>query len=191
MKRAFPASSKRHDVQPVEFYPQRACCSMLQHIAPPGDDGEPTVVLLTPGVYNSAYFEHTYLARQMGIEIVEGRDLRGARLARLHAHDAGAAAGGCRSTGGSTTTSSTRTVFRPDSLLGVPGLVNAYRAGNVSLANSHRHRRRRRQGDVLLRAAHDPLLPRPGPDPAERADLPRQRGRRTANTSSSTSPSWS
>jgi uncharacterized circularly permuted ATP-grasp superfamily protein len=95
---------------------------------------EPTVVLLTPGVYNSAYFEHSFLARQMGIEIVEGSDLvvendrvymrRSNGLAPVHVIyrrldddflDP--------------------TVFRPDSLLGVPGLVGAYRKGNVALCN--------------------------------------------------------
>jgi uncharacterized circularly permuted ATP-grasp superfamily protein len=96
---------------------------------------EPTVVLLTPGAYNSAYFEHTYLARQMGIEIVEGRDL----LVRdQHVF--------MRTTKGLQPVHVIYrridddfldpTVFRRDSALGVPGLVNAYRAGNVSLANS-------------------------------------------------------
>ena len=107
---------------------------MLQHIAPAGVVN-PTIALLTPGAYNSAYFEHTYLARQMGIEIVEGRDLV-VREQRVFMR----------------TTRGLRpvhviyrridddfldpTVFRPDSMLGVPGIVRAYRAGNVSLANS-------------------------------------------------------
>ena len=96
---------------------------------------DPTVVLLTPGVYNSAYFEHTYLARQMGIEIVEGRDLL-VRDSRVF----------MRTTKGLQPVHVIYrridddfldpTVFRRDSMLGVPGLVNAYRAGNVSLANS-------------------------------------------------------
>jgi uncharacterized circularly permuted ATP-grasp superfamily protein len=92
-------------------------------------------VLLTPGAYNSAYFEHTYLARQMGIEIVEGRDLL-VRDARVF----------MRTTKGLQPVHVIYrridddfidpTVFRRDSMLGVPGLVNAYRSGNVSLANS-------------------------------------------------------
>ena len=96
---------------------------------------DPTVVLLTPGAYNSAYFEHTYLARQMGIEIVEGRDLF-VRDARVF----------MRTTKGLQPVHVIYrridddfidpTVFRRDSMLGVPGLVHAYRAGNVSLANS-------------------------------------------------------
>jgi len=93
------------------------------------------VVLLTPGAYNSAYFEHTYLARQMGVEIVEGRDLF-VRDSRVF----------MRTTKGLQPVHVIYrridddfldpTVFRKDSMLGVPGLVHAYRAGNVSLANS-------------------------------------------------------
>ena len=73
MKRTFRGLFEHTGVRPVEHYPQELLKSM-QHIAPAGV-ADPTVVLLTPGAYNSAYFEHTYLARQMGIEIVEGRDL--------------------------------------------------------------------------------------------------------------------
>jgi uncharacterized circularly permuted ATP-grasp superfamily protein len=117
----------------VEHYPQELLKSM-QHIAPAGV-ADPTVVLLTPGAYNSAYFEHTYLARQMGIEIVEGRDLL-VRDDRVF----------MRTTRGLKPVHVIYrridddfidpTVFRKDSMLGVPGLVRAYRAGNVSLANS-------------------------------------------------------
>jgi uncharacterized circularly permuted ATP-grasp superfamily protein len=120
-------------VRPVEDYP-RELLRMLQHIAPAGVS-DPMVVLLTPGAYNSAYFEHTYLARQMGIEIVEGRDLL-VRDARVF----------MRTTKGLHPVHVIYrrldddfldpTVFRRDSMLGVPGLVNAYRAGHVSLANS-------------------------------------------------------
>ena len=120
-------------VQPVEHYPQELL-KMLQHIAPAGV-ADPTVVLLTPGAYNSAYFEHTYLARQMGIEIVEGRDLF-VRDSRVF----------MRTTKGLQPVHVIYrridddfldpTVFRQDSMLGVPGIVHAYRAGNVSLANS-------------------------------------------------------
>lgn len=133
MKRTFPQMFETIGVRPVEDYPQELL-RMLQHIAPVGVD-EPTVVLLTPGAYNSAYFEHTYLARQMGIEIVEGRDLV-VRNARVF----------MRTTKGLQPVHVIYrrldddfldpTVFRRDSMLGVPGLVNAYRSGNVSLANS-------------------------------------------------------
>ena len=69
-------------------------------------------------------------------------------------------------------------LFRQDSMLGAPGLLNAYRAGNVTLANAPGHRRRRRQGGLQVRARDDPLLPRRGADARQRADLPRRaRGR--------------
>lgn len=133
MKRTFPALFEQVGVQPVDHYPQELL-KTLQYIAPAGV-ADPTVVLLTPGAYNSAYFEHTYLARQMGIEIVEGRDLL-VRDSRVF----------MRTTKGLQPVHVIYrridddfidpTVFRRDSLLGVPGLVNAYRSGNVSLANS-------------------------------------------------------
>jgi len=133
MKRTFPGMFEDIGVRPVEDYPQELL-RMLNHIAPAGV-ANPTVVLLTPGAYNSAYFEHTYLARQMGIEIVEGRDLV-VRDARVF----------MRTTKGLQPVHVIYrridddfidpTVFRRDSMLGVPGLVRAYRAGNVSLANS-------------------------------------------------------
>ena len=133
MKRTFPAMFESVGVRPVDQYPQELL-KMLQHIAPAGV-ADPTVVLLTPGAYNSAYFEHTYLAREMGIEIVEGRDLV-VRNARVY----------MRTTKGLQPVHVIYrrvdddfidpTVFRRDSMLGVPGLVHAYRSGNVSLANS-------------------------------------------------------
>ena len=133
MKRAFPGMFEGIGVRPVEHYAQELLKSM-KYIAPAGV-ADPTVVLLTPGVYNSAYFEHTYLARQMGIEIVEGRDLF-VKDSRVF----------MRTTKGPQPVHVIYrridddfidpTVFRKDSMLGVPGLINAYRAGNVSLANS-------------------------------------------------------
>jgi uncharacterized circularly permuted ATP-grasp superfamily protein len=133
MKRSFPGMFEQIGVRPVDHYPQELL-KMLQHIAPAGV-ADPTVALLTPGAYNSAYFEHTYLARQMGIEIVEGRDLV-VRDARVF----------MRTTKGLQPVHVIYrridddfldpTVFRRDSMLGVPGLVHAYRSGNVSLANS-------------------------------------------------------
>jgi uncharacterized circularly permuted ATP-grasp superfamily protein len=133
MKRSFPDMFERIGVRPVDQYPQELL-KMLQYIAPPGVPN-PTIALLTPGAYNSAYFEHTYLARQMGIEIVEGRDLV-VTDARVF----------MRTTKGLQPVHVIYrridddfldpTVFRRDSMLGVPGLVHAYRAGHVSLANS-------------------------------------------------------
>ncbi|MEY3275441.1 MAG: hypothetical protein RL153_706 [Verrucomicrobiota bacterium] len=133
MKRSFSQIMESAGVRPVDNYPQELL-KMLHHIAPSGI-ADPTVVLLTPGAYNSAYFEHTYLARQMGIQIVEGRDLV-VRDARVF----------MRTTKGLQPVHVIYrridddfldpTVFRRDSVLGVPGLISAYRAGNVSLANS-------------------------------------------------------
>jgi uncharacterized circularly permuted ATP-grasp superfamily protein len=133
LKRSFPQMFESIGVRPVEHYPQELL-KALQYLAPAGV-ADPTVVLLTPGAFNSAYFEHTYLARQMGIEIVEGRDLV-VRDARVF----------MRTTKGQQPVHVIYrridddfldpTVFRRDSMLGVPGVVHAYRAGNVSLANS-------------------------------------------------------
>ena len=72
-KRVFPELFGSYGVRPIDHYPQ-ALLSTLRALAP-ANSPDPTIVLLTPGVYNSAYFEHTFLARQMGIELVEGRDL--------------------------------------------------------------------------------------------------------------------
>jgi uncharacterized circularly permuted ATP-grasp superfamily protein len=133
MKRTFPLLFRSYAVRPIEHYTQ-ALLSTLKSIAPEGR-AEPSIVLLTPGVYNSAYFEHTYLARQMGIELVEGRD--------LVIHDNVVY---MRTTGGLKRVDVIyRRVdddfidplaFRSDSILGVAGLFNAYRAGNVTLANA-------------------------------------------------------
>jgi len=133
LKRVFPQLFETYDVRATDDYPA-ALLDVLKYIAPTGA-AEPSVVLLTPGVFNSAYFEHTFLAQRMGIELVEGRDLivdQNRVLMR--------------------TTRGLRRVdviyrridddfldpltFRPESSLGVPGLVNAYRAGSVALANS-------------------------------------------------------
>ena len=96
---------------------------------------KPTVVLLTPGMYNSAYFEHSFLAQQMGIQLVEGRDLAVQDKSVLHADDTRA------SQGRRDLSPYRRRLHGPASvsqghLLGVPGLLEAYRAGNVALANA-------------------------------------------------------
>jgi uncharacterized circularly permuted ATP-grasp superfamily protein len=133
MKRIFPELFRSYNVRPIEQYTQ-LLLGTLRSLAPEGRP-EPNIVLLTPGVFNSAYFEHAYLARQMGIELVEGRD--------LVTHD---------NIVYMRTTNGLRRVdviyrrvdddfidplaFRGDSILGVAGLFNAYRAGNVTLANA-------------------------------------------------------
>jgi uncharacterized circularly permuted ATP-grasp superfamily protein len=132
LKRVFPELFAGYRVRPVEGYCHDLLAN-LRALAPPGID-QPTVVLLTPGIYNSAYYEHLYLAKQLGIELVEGPDLIVDRD-RVHTR----------------TTAGLRPVHviyrrvddeftdplfgRPESLVGVPGLVNAYRAGGVVIAN--------------------------------------------------------
>lgn len=133
MKRAFPNLLQALPVRPVDRY-GAMLRDTLAYLAPPGVI-DPVIVVLTPGVYNSAYFEHAYLARQMGVPIVEGRDLimRNDRVFM-------------RTTRGLVQVHVIYRridddfldplVFRKDSLLGVPGLVQAYRQGHVALANS-------------------------------------------------------
>ena len=133
MKRVFPRLFSGYGVRPIEHYGQ-LLLETLRELAP-AECADPTIVLLTPGVYNSAYFEHAYLARLMGIELVEGRDLL--------VHDNIVY---MRTTGGLRRVDVIyRRVdddfidplaFRTDSILGVAGLFNSYRAGNVALANA-------------------------------------------------------
>jgi uncharacterized circularly permuted ATP-grasp superfamily protein len=133
MKRAFPNFFPRAGVRPVENYSEELL-NTLKYIAPTQKDN-PVCVLLTPGHYNSAYFEHCFLARQMGIEIVQGNDLV-VRDFKVY----------MRTTRGLQQVDVIYrrvdddfldpSVFRSDSALGVPGLVNALRAGNVNIANA-------------------------------------------------------
>ncbi len=137
MLRAFPDLLHEVGLRSVDDYGLRLVAAMRE-IAPvgaTGGRGDPRIVLLSPGVYNSAYFEHVFLAREMGVALVEGRDLvvDGDRvfmrtIGGLHPVDV-----------------IYRRInddfldpeaFRPDSLLGVPGLMRAYYAGNVALANA-------------------------------------------------------
>ena len=133
MMRLFPELFAHHPIAPVEQYPD-LLLENLKSVAPSGV-ADPTVVLLTPGMYNSAYFEHAFLAQQMGIELVEGQDLfvlddvlymrttRGPQrvdvLYRRLDDDF-----------------LDPLSFRPDSTLGVPGLLTVYRAGHVTIANA-------------------------------------------------------
>lgn len=133
LKRVWPQIFEDYDVRPIESYPQDLL-HVLRAIAPPAID-DPTVVLLTPGVFNSAYFEHAFLAKAMGIELVQGSDLF---------VDDGSVY--MRTTHGRQRVDVIyRRVdddfldplrFRSDSLLGVAGLAASYRLGQVSLANS-------------------------------------------------------
>jgi len=133
MKRIFPELFRKAGVRSIDHYSE-SLLATLRALSPQGRP-DPNIVLLTPGIYNSAYFEHAFLARQMGIELVEGRDLT------VHDNQVYMR-----------TTAGLRRVdviyrrvdddfidpltFRPESTLGVPGLFNAYRAGNVTLSNA-------------------------------------------------------
>ena len=133
MMRLFPELFARHKIAPVAHYPD-LLLDMLRSVAPVGVD-DPTVVVMTPGMYNSAYFEHAFLAQQMGVELVEGQDLF---VMDDHVY--------------MRTTRGPRRVdviyrridddfldplaFRADSSLGVPGLLSVYCAGRVTLANA-------------------------------------------------------
>jgi len=133
MMRLFPELFRRYSIAPVDHYPQM----LLKNLRAVAQEGvtDPTVVLLSPGAYNSAYFEHAFIAQQMGIELVEGQDLF-VRNDEVYMR----------------TTQGPQKVdviyrridddyldplaFKPDSMLGVPGLLSAYRNGGVTLANA-------------------------------------------------------
>ncbi|KZY35052.1 hypothetical protein A3731_18030 [Roseovarius sp. HI0049] len=134
MLRMFPELFSRNSVQPVQNYPSDLRRS-LAACAPPLTGPKPTVAVLTPGIFNSAYFEHAFLADQMGVELVEGHDLRvvDGRVAMR-------------------TTEGYKPIdvlyrrvdddfldplnFNPDSALGVPGIMDVYRAGGITIANA-------------------------------------------------------
>ncbi len=132
MTRIYPGMFEAQGVRPVQHYTS-ALLELLRSLSP--RDREPTVVLLTPGMYNSAYFEHAYLAQQMGIELVEGRDLF---VESGHVW--------MRTTAGRQQVDVIYRridddyldplTFNPDSALGVPGLIEVYRQGRVALANA-------------------------------------------------------
>jgi uncharacterized circularly permuted ATP-grasp superfamily protein len=134
MLRLFPELFARHRVAPVENYPDELLAT-LKSVAPVNSSADPTVVLLTPGVYNSAYYEHSFLADKLGVELVEGRDLF-VKDDLVY----------MRTTQGPKRVDVIYRridddfldplVFRPDSALGVPGLMSVYQAGNVTLSNA-------------------------------------------------------
>jgi len=133
MKRTFPQVFEASRVRPVDEYPSRLL-STLQSLFPGAVDS-PKVAVLTPGIYNSAYYEHSFLAQQMGVELVEGRDLVAVNNRVM-----------MRTTKGFEPVDVLYRridddfldpqVFRPDSLLGVPGLMEIYKKGRVALANA-------------------------------------------------------
>ncbi|PHV07229.1 hypothetical protein CSQ96_11845 [Janthinobacterium sp. BJB412] len=133
MMRLFPELFARNKIAPVDHYPD-LLLDNLRSVAPMGVD-DPTVVVMTPGMYNSAYFEHAFLAQQMGVELVEGKDLF---VSDNHVY--------MRTTHGPKRVDVIYRrldddfldplAFRADSSLGVPGLLSVYRAGRVTLANA-------------------------------------------------------
>jgi uncharacterized circularly permuted ATP-grasp superfamily protein len=133
MMRLFPELFARNKIAPVDHYPD-LLLDNLRSVAPMGVN-DPTVVVMTPGMYNSAYFEHAFLAQQMGVELVEGKD--------LFVNDNAVY---MRTTCGPKRVDVIYRrldddfldplAFRPDSSLGVPGLLSVYRAGRVTLANA-------------------------------------------------------
>jgi len=134
MMHLFPELFAAHRVAPVERYPE-LLLQTLQSVAPAGCDGEPAVAVLTPGIYNSAYFEHAFLADQMGVELVQGSDLvveDGALWMRTIRGRARVDVLYRRIDDGFIDPLN----FRPDSMLGVPGLFDLYRAGRVTLVNA-------------------------------------------------------
>ena len=187
MKRTFPQLFPSYGVRPIEHYPQLLLAT-LRSLAPEGRP-EPNIVLLTPGVFNSAYFEHTYLARQMGIDLVEGRD--------LVTHDNIVY---MRTTDGLKRVDviyrrvdddfSDPLIFRARLLAGLlralQRLSRRQRHGDQRL----RHRPGRRQGRLRLCAADDPLLPQRRSDSAQRRDLPAERRESSASTCWPISTSW-
>jgi uncharacterized circularly permuted ATP-grasp superfamily protein len=134
MKRVFPELFEEVSILPVDGYPTRLFDTLASLSPRPAD--YPTVVVLSPGIYNSAYFEHSYLAQQMGVELVTGRDLVVMEDDCVY----------LRTVGGLERVDVIYRrvddqfldpeVFRPDSLLGVPGLMRAWRAGRVAIANA-------------------------------------------------------
>jgi uncharacterized circularly permuted ATP-grasp superfamily protein len=134
MMRLFPDLFARHRVAPVENYPDELLAT-LRSVAPVTASAEPTIALLTPGIYNSAYYEHSFLADKLGIELVEGRDLL-VKDEEVFMR----------------TTEGLKRVdviyrrvdddyldpltFNATSVLGVPGIMDVYRAGRVTIANA-------------------------------------------------------
>jgi uncharacterized circularly permuted ATP-grasp superfamily protein len=134
MMRLFPELFESHSIEPVENYVDDLLATLIS-VAPASSPREPNVAIMTPGIYNSAYYEHSFLADKLGVDLVEGRDLfvKG-NIVYMR-----------------TTEGPKRVdvlyrrvdddfldplVFRPDSVLGVPGLMSAYLAGNITLANA-------------------------------------------------------
>jgi uncharacterized circularly permuted ATP-grasp superfamily protein len=188
MMRLFPELFSQNRIAPVEHYPNELL-AMLRSLAP-AHAGDPTVVVLTPGMHNSAYFEHAFLADEMGVELVEGQDLfvsdglafmrtpRGPRRVdvvyrRIDDDFLDPLA------------------FNPHSVLGVPGLLSVYARRARYARQRDRGRRRRRQVDVLLSCPSIiQILSRGEAGSAQRADLAWANPRRGAIRARASATSW-
>jgi uncharacterized alpha-E superfamily protein len=169
MMRLFPELFTNHKVAPVDNYPD-ALLATLRSVAPAGVSRDPVVAVLTPGRFNSAFYEHTFLADKLGVELVEASDLFVKDEVVF-----------MRTTEGPTRLDVIYRrldddfldplVFRPDSALGVPGLMGAYRAGNVTLANAVGTGVCDDKAGLQLHARDRALLYGRGGDSAQCADL--------------------
>ena len=189
LKRVWSQIFHGYDVRPVEGYAQDLL-DVLRAIAPGDAEDEPTVVLLTPGVYNSAYFEHAFLAKGMGVQMVEGSDLFvDDGLVFMRTTHGPAARPRHLSTGRRRVPGSARVSLRLDAR-------RAWTAGQLShgprdAGQRARRRRRRRQGDLRLRAEHHPATTWTRSRFCRRfKHLPAESSRTTCSTSWSTSASW-
>ena len=186
MMRTFPDAFQEYEVLPVNHYPAELS-RILRSLSPRGGD-DAQIALLTPGIYNSAYFEHSFLAQQMGIELVEGRDLivDGGIVYMKTIHGLKRVDVIYRRVDDEFLDSLT---FRPDSVLGVPGLMGAYRAGNVALANAVGNGVADDKAIYAYVPDLHPVLPRRRPDSEKRGHVslfekrrPRVRSRSPAGT---------
>ena len=188
MMRLFPELFSRHRIAPVENYPDELLAT-LKSVAPASAAREPTVVLLTPGVFNSAYYEHSFLADKLGVELVEGRDLF-VKDEIVYMR----------------TTQGPRRVdviyrridddfldpltFRPDSRARRAGLMSAYQAGNVTLANAVGTGIADDKAVYSYHAGDREVLSRRGADPEERADLALPRAGASRLCARPSAPNW-
>ena len=173
-----PRCSPARRIAPVDAYTDELN-KLLVSLAPDGV-AEPSIAVLTPGIFNSAYFEHSFLAQRMGATLVEGGDLVVTDDDRVY----------MRTIDGLEPVDVVYRriddlfldpeVFHPDSMLGVPGLMRAWKAGQGRHRQRAGRRRRRRQGRLRVGARHHPLLPRRGAADPERADVPLPVRRRAA-----------
>ena len=189
MLRLFPELFSRHRVAPVENYPDELLATLQVGRARLRLGASRPSCVLTPGVFNSAYYEHSFLADKLGVELVEGRDL-------VVENDVVF----MRTTEGPKRVDVIYRridddfldplAFRPDSALGVPGLMSRLPGRQRHARQRGRHRHRRRQGGLQLHAGDREVLSRRGADPEERADLALPRARRISPTCSTISTSW-